>query len=464
MIKGFRIGKKSLRVHLTGWYVIVLGCTLISLRGYLYFQLRASLLHQFDINLKLASAQILDNIIIEKDNSPTGGHLALKKSKSAQALIQDLEQTGFIVLVRDSENKIIDGFGNKAVLSSVLPQEDKYVIVQHQKMWRVYSRRVSLYPYEGSLQIARSIQTINLASEHLLLLTLFSFPLILFLAAVGGWFLANQALRPIDNIIHKAESINPHDITQRIGYQGSLDEVERLATTLDQMLDRIQAAFERERHFTADASHELRTPLTVIKGQIEVALSQQRTPAEYQKTLNALEREVNRLIRLANSLLFLARLDQGNKDFSLVDVSNLLEVLMEQLYNLAEPRKIQLAEKIEPDLQVRGNSDYLTSVFLNLLDNGVKYANEGGYVHLVAFQQGEQVLVKVTNSGPGIPQEHLPHLFKRFYRVESARSRQTGGTGLGLAIAYEIVLLHGGMITVESQVNQTTTFTVYLPL
>jgi signal transduction histidine kinase len=201
-----------------------------------------------------------------------------------------------------------------------------------------------------------------------------------------------------------------------------------------------------------------------MKGRIGVTLSQSRTQEEYQTTLQALEYEVDRLIRLANGLLFLTRLEQETIQFQEIDLSELLTILVEQFQMMAEPRNIVLTENIEPELLIAGNADYLTNVFLNLLDNAIKYTPDDGKVSVQAQRQAQQVHVNVTNTGKGIASENLPHLFKRFYRVEADRSRHTGGTGLGLAIAYEIVRLHKGTITVESQVDQTTSFIVSLPL
>lgn len=233
------------------------------------------------------------------------------------------------------------------------------------------------------------------------------------------------------------------------------------------MLDRLQAAFEHERRFTADASHELRTPLTVIKGRLGVTLSRTRTVEEYQSTLQELQREVDRLIRLANGLLFLTRLDQSESEyeFSLanVDLSNLLEVLIEQIQLLAAAKNINISASIEPSLYITGNSDHLTSLFLNLLDNAIKYTPRGGQITVTTYRERGEAKVTITNTGKAIDAEHLPHLFERFYRAESDRSRNTGGSGLGLAIAHEIIRLHRGVINVTSQPNQLTTFSVQLP-
>ncbi|ACK72654.1 integral membrane sensor signal transduction histidine kinase [Gloeothece citriformis PCC 7424] len=453
--KWLRLKPKSLRVRLTGWYIILLGCTLVGFSSYLYSQLKQSLLIQINTNLNITTSEVINTLIAEDE------HFALKKTQKTEAFAHDLIKAGFAVRLLSASGKVVDGFGEYQEFPQLIPKQSGYSDFRDNSgQWRMYSHPIHLSSGQGWIQVAQSLEPINQASDHLLFLMLISCPLVLLLAALGGLFLADQALRPINTIISTAQAINPHDITRRINYRGSIDEVGRLAMTLDRMLDRLEEAFEHQQRFTGDASHELRTPLTVIKGRIGVALSQLRTPEDYQETLQALEQEVDRLIRLANSLLFLTRLEQKNIDLSPIDLSELLVILVEQFQLMAEPRKIQLKESIEKDLFILGNSDYLTSLLLNLLDNAVKYTPDNGQVWVKTQTDTEKVHIQVINTGKGIAPTDLPHLFKRFYRVESDRSRHTGGTGLGLAIAYEIVRLHGGTITVESQLNQATTFTV----
>jgi signal transduction histidine kinase len=200
---------------------------------------------------------------------------------------------------------------------------------------------------------------------------------------------------------------------------------------------------------------------------IGVTLTRPRSLEEYTSTLETLEQEADRLIRLANGLLYLTRLEreeiQTQWHSAEVDLSNLLSVLVEQMQVLADLKNIQLVDRINSDLIMQGNADYLTNLFLNLLDNGIKYTPNTGKVIVKAAVEKKKIRVDVINTGEGISTKDLPHLFERFYRVENARSRTTGGAGLGLAIAYEIARLHGGSIAVESQPQTETIFSVFLP-
>ncbi|WP_413167257.1 ATP-binding protein [Capilliphycus salinus ALCB114379] len=457
MIKKLPWKINSLRVRLTAWYIFLLALTLTLFSSYLYIQLEKSLLAQLDTNLQLTSTQTVTNLI----NS--NGHLAFRKTVDSQAMTQHLLEAGFAIRLIDEKGQILDGLGRYEAIPITLPIQTSFSNLKTSTTtWRVYSQILPDTNNKGEwLQVAESLEPIYEASEHLLTLMVLGFPLVLVIAEFGGLFLADRALRPIERIIRTAGSIGVNDFTQRIGYQGSTDEVRRLAKTLDRMLDRLQLGFEHERRFTADAAHELRTPLTVIKGRIGVTLSRPRTVEEYEQTLQNLEQETDRLIRLTHGLLFLARLDLRSMHPTLlqpVDLSNLLSTLVEQMQPLASTQHIQIIAQISPQLFIRGNADYLTNLFLNLIDNALKYTPSGGTVTVKATQKYQVVEVQVQDTGAGIEAKHLPFLFDRFYRVEEARTRRTGGAGLGLAIANEITRLHNGKLTVESQVNQGTTF------
>jgi signal transduction histidine kinase len=291
---------------------------------------------------------------------------------------------------------------------------------------------------------------------------------------LGGFFLASRALQPIDRITQTAQAISASDLDRRIHYKGPADEVGRLAQTFDTMLNRLQTAFVRERRFTSDAAHELRTPLAALKGRIGVTLSRPRQPAVYRETLQEMEQQVDRLIRLSNDLLFMTQLEQAQirPQQERIMMADLVGAVVDQVRPLAEAKSITLEQNIYSGLMLQGDLDLLIRLHLNLLDNAIKYTPTGGRVMVQAKQDGSQAIISIRDTGPGIPAEHVPQLFERFYRVESDRARwrrdnghENGenGAGLGLSIAYEIARTHGGNLTVQSDVGRGTTFFVQLP-
>jgi signal transduction histidine kinase len=283
------------------------------------------------------------------------------------------------------------------------------------------------------------------------------------MAGGGGYFLAARALAPIDKITGTARNMSPDDLSTRLNLPETGDEVGRLAATFDSMLARLDAAFQRERQFTADASHELRTPLAAMQTIIGSTLGRQRAPAEYEQALTDLSQEVEQMRTLTEGLLHLARNDvirQAAK-FESADLSILLKDVLDSLRPLAEEKGLKLIGNVpDEDLTLMGDSDGLIRLFANLLDNAIKYTTQGCIIASAKRKDDKTLAVAISDTGIGIASEHLPHIFDRFYRVDQSRS--TEGIGLGLAIAQDLARAHHGSIAVESEVGKGTTFIVQL--
>lgn len=323
----------------------------------------------------------------------------------------------------------------------------------------------------GFVQVGQSLKSAQDTLHRLLLVMLFIIPTTLLFASVGGLFLANRALSPIDRITRTAQRISAEALTQRLDLALPDDEVGRLARTFDAMLGRLDEAFERQRRFTADASHELRTPLAIMKGDIEVTLNRPRTVIEYQEALVDVQEEVDRLTRMVEDLLLLARSDSDTGQSLLrletFDLADLLYGVIDQVRPIADAKALTLALDAPNSIPLSGDSDKLVRLFLNLLDNAIKYSQYRGQVMVQACYQGYQasqwIVVKVADNGPGIPAEQQAHIFERFYRADLSRTRANGGAGLGLAIARWIAEAHGGRISVQSTPGEGSVFCVTLP-
>jgi two-component system OmpR family sensor kinase len=305
---------------------------------------------------------------------------------------------------------------------------------------------------------------------------LLSSTLILLFALGGGYWLADRAMKPVQTIVHTASHISESDLSQRLNLHRE-DELGELADTFDQMLDRLQAAFERQRQFTADASHELRSPLAIIELESNRALERPRTPKEYEKVLRLIESENEWMSHLVNELLLLARLDAGQAAIRAerVDLSEVVVDVIERLYPLAQARSVTLKSGLLVECYTQADRTYLAQLLTNLVENAIKYTQRSDALVLVETAKqtldGQQwSLIHVDDNGPGIPEEQLASIFNRFYRLDKARTRQedeedtwVSGSGLGLAIAKSIAQVYGGKINVHSQVGKGTTFTVCLP-
>ncbi|MCB0084022.1 MAG: HAMP domain-containing protein, partial [Caldilineaceae bacterium] len=317
----------------------------------------------------------------------------------------------------------------------------------------------------GTLVLALPLQRNQLLGHLIWGGLALTIPIVLLLSAAGGYFLAGRALAPIRTITRTARRISADDLSQRLQLDLPDDEIGRLARTFNAMLARLDQAFQRERQLTADVSHELRTPLAMLKTQLSLARSRPRDPQTLQEMMAEMEGDVDRMTRLIEQMLTLSALEQGQPlAATAIELAPLLARVTEQLSPAAAEKGVllQLTLPTAP-LSLRADSDGLGQVLTNLLENAIKYTPRGGQVTLRAEQQAGHITVTVADSGMGIPAEHLPHLFERFYRADQARSRDSGGFGLGLAISQAIVQMHGGRIEVHSVVNQGTTFMVTLP-
>ena len=235
---------------------------------------------------------------------------------------------------------------------------------------------------------------------------------------------------------------------------------------MNDMIGRLEEAFNRQRQFTADASHELRTPLAIMQAEATLALSKERTIEDYQKSLETISQESAYMSSVIGKLLFLARSDAGKEqlNFEDVDLKELITGLSANIETLAIDKGIKFTVDAKENLIVNGDKVKLRQLFINILENAVRYTPTGGNISVLLEKKDSNAVTAISDTGIGIPPEHLPHIFERFYRVDKARSRADGGVGLGMAIAKYIADSHGGKIEVESQVGKGTTITVTIPL
>lgn len=290
-------------------------------------------------------------------------------------------------------------------------------------------------------------------------------PLLLLVAAAGGYWLSRRALAPVDSLVRTAHDISGINLHRRLPKLETGDELQRLSDTLNEMLDRIEKAFLHVTQFTADASHELRTPISLMRTEAELALRRSRGEAEYKESLRSILLEAERTTVIVEQLLSLARADSGRETLRMenVNLSELVRAAQEGWRQVAEIRDLQFSAEITPDMCVVGDAMALRKLADLLLDNALKYTPSPGQVQLSLRKAGENAVLAVRDSGPGIAESEQSKIFERFYRVDKARSREQGGAGLGLAIAKWIVAQHRGSISVKSELGAGSTFLVELP-
>jgi two-component system, OmpR family, sensor kinase len=316
------------------------------------------------------------------------------------------------------------------------------------------------------VEVGTSAEPVDRFARHLLMLLMLGLPLVLAVSAAGGYLLARGALKPVERLAMKAESITQHNLSERLPITNTGDELERLSVALNHMISRLDDAFGNSKRFVADASHELRTPLTVIQGELENLAADSHLPAELRDRIGSTLEDVERLGKIVQKLFALSRLDAGEaqEEWIRLDLASLAGSTSDQMLLLAEDRNIAVTRDTGNPVFVMGDRARLKQVVVNLLDNAVKYTPPGGSVHLKVDGASGRGVLEITDTGAGIPAAALPLVFERFFRVGRDRSLDADGAGLGLAIVRSICVAHGGRVDVESVVGSGSRFVVTLPL
>ena len=444
----------TLRARLVLWTMAVNAVLLLLLGGTGWIVLRRGQDQALNETLKLTAAQLAAAVDV------VDGRIMLPASDTATLL-----ERGVFGWVMDNAGEVRATIGRASTMVRPVVTSDHLLDVQLEsgEPMRVYG-----YPLgesKGMVVVGISRQSAEQAVQRALLAFGIAVPLVLALSALGGLFLSSRALSPIAAITTQARRIKRDNLNERLSLAGPQDEVRELAQTFDEMLDRLQTAFETEQRFTSDASHELRTPLGLLKAQISLALARPRDADTLTQMMRAMEGDVDRMTRLVETMLSLARTEIPLNNHVQVDLAELLCGLMRQMQDANVSRRIQfsLESPSTSNAKIMGDPDRLTQLFMNLLDNAVKYSPDGGSVHVGLRPQDKCWEVEITDQGIGIAPEHLPHVFDRFYRTDVSRVRETGGIGLGLPIAQAIAKQHGGRITAQSVLGVGSVFTVELP-
>ena len=315
------------------------------------------------------------------------------------------------------------------------------------------------------LEVAAPTTEIRNELSRLRLFLILAIPLLLLLTGIAGITISRSAFRPVAGMINTANRITGANLKERITEPAARDEIQLLARTLNNMMERIDAAFEGQKQFIADASHELRTPLTVIRSELEFAERTIKDPSAGE-SLKIAFAEIDRLSRMAEGLLMLAKMDATQFRLSKMPVrlDELLVECVQMIRSPAERKRVDLEVHVESAVELEADPARLKSVILNLLENAVKFSPEAGVIRCsLSLNGANSAVVTIHDNGPGIDEKDLPGIFKRFYQSETARS-QGNGSGLGLAIVERIVQLHGGSVNVQSHPGEGTTFSVHLPI
>lgn len=448
----------NLRTRLVLWTVVVEAVLLLFFAGMILLIIREVQNQEINDDLRLALAQLRAGI--EK----SGEQYTIETGDRAALVTQ-----GTMAWIFTKNGKLVQTLGDAQTLAAPtpLPANNRFA---NRSLSNGDTVRLIVTTITQQNQPLRLILALPLADNQkslrqMLLAFGIAIPLIILLSSLSGFFLAGRALKPVSDMTHMAQGISALDLSQRL--QGDLanDEIGQLARTFNAMLERLEQSFQREQQLTADIAHDLRTPLALLKTQLSLARSRPRTVQALLGMMAEMERDVDRMTRLVEELLTLSRIEQqGLTEKAPFSLDSLLDEMLDRYQPQAQLHQItlSLSKSMKTPVQINGDQERLRQVFSNLLENAIKYTPAQGQIQIETAQLVDQIIVKITDTGIGIAQEHLPYLFERFYRVDSARS--TTGFGLGLAIVQGIVRAHDGTIDVQSELGKGTCFSISLPI
>ena len=460
-----RIRARTLRGRLTLWYLLILGSSLAAFAVLIDVAVAQSLYRHHDEALALGVERLADTL--------QGKTVTVSETAAALARVPDLpayvtvwNANGAAVYdSADSHSNAHPGCGQGAEPVQGTGSRLRFFTARAGRAGPIRFVCAPLGPRPGPvLQVGLALGDVNRTLDTVAAASAIMLPVVLALTSFGGLVIARRALAPLEAIADTIRDVQATDLSRRIDVHPHEEELSRLVSVLNQLLGRLEGAFASLREFAADASHQLQTPLTVVKGSIEVALRSSATADDGEPLLVELLDEVDHMIALGRDLHALSVADVGTAHVSRVPVafSELARTTTEIIEALGESKHVSVRSNIENDLTVWGDEIRLRQVMLNLGENAVKYTPAGGHVGIRLTKDDRHAVLQVSDTGPGIHDDDLPHIFDRFYRA--TRAGHTSGTGLGLTIAQRIVVAHGGTLAVQSRVNEGSTFEVRLPL
>ena len=458
---------KSLRLQLTAWYLAFFSVLLLLLCVLLYGALARSMQRRLDASLTMqagTAAKLLAEELQEMRGDASG---------AAADVLAEMQPSGQVIAILEDEDVLAGGTAAQshelaAAAQAARAEPGSETVVPlpswgthgaraaaHQLTYR--TRRFTVLAVEPLDSIAADLQSLR----RTLALAL---PLLILLAGAGGYLLTRRGLAPLGAMTEQAGCITSQNLSARLEIGKAAEELTLLAASFNELLSRLDQSFETMRRFVQDASHELRTPLAVIRGEADVALSRERPAAEYRESLATIQQEAQRLSRLVDDLLNLARADAGRVQLRIEELylNDLLSECCRSVQPLAAARQIELECRCAGDVPFRGDEGLLRRMVINLLDNAVRYTSPGGKVSASLDAQGGDVRIRIADTGIGIAPESAGRVFERFYRADPSRSREQDGFGLGLSIVKWIAESHHGQVELRSKPGEGSTFTVHL--
>lgn len=479
------MGLKTVSLKLTAFYGAVFGCIMLALCTMLYLLFAKELYQSADRAVEREAS------ILAKTISIHVGGLTQRKAQRLEAAMKHVRATGLErgIMEQGKYIQILDRSGHVLYRSPNLvdhalpvnrtslekPIADEAPLqpsspgitspnLHHVRILTLPFQKEALFAF--FVQIGYYPDEIQWTLRGLLNTLLILTPGALLLACLAGWTMTRMRLRPISKIAEAARRIGARELNQKIEIYQGRDEIGRLVEAFNEMLRRLNETFAALRRFTDDASHELRTPISIMKGEVEVALKRSRSPEEYQQVLKSMVEEIEFMSKIVEGLWILSRGECGGLMLELEPISldGLLSEVCEEAKMLARGKSLSVSLGTMEEVTVKGDKRLVKQLLYNLVDNAIKYTPVGGRITLSLEKTPPSALILIEDTGIGIPEESLPRIFDRFYRVDKVKAREIGGSGLGLSICKWITEAHGGTIEVSSRLGHGTKVSVRLLL
>ena len=463
---------RSFRTKVITLYVVILTVVFICFGIYVYAGFKTYLIRSLRQTLTWRADQIASTFLPE---IPVKGEAAVS-NEIQNRYAQELNQR--IIRISDQHGRQVFASKNSDGLDHYLPkppssgelakgpQAFQITLPDGEKVQVVAVSQQMADGMTYMVEVGAPETDISSASDGLAFTLILGFPFLIGLAIGGGYVLLGRTLKPVEQIVSAAEAITLENLQQRLPVSKTGDEFEHLSTALNRMIERLDESFQLTAQFAADASHELRTPLTVMRGELETLVKEPSLNEEIAERIGNVLEEAEHLTRIVEGLLLVSRLETGEALMQKrkINLGDMIGAVADQMAPLAEDKLLRLKLARAPGVIVEGDEIRLQQVGVNLLDNAFKYTPEGGQVTISVRVESDVAVIGVVDSGMGISEQALPHIFDRFYRAEQARMNRTRGTGLGLSIVQSIIEAHGGRVTAESREGAGASFRVELPL
>lgn len=469
LIENFRAKYKSLKFRLILWYSIVLVVVFVIAEGVVYLYLDRELHKELDFLLNKEAAELAGKIKFRD-----GEFIVSDSSEFYEAEHMYLNEASVFFRIFDENLKVVAESENLKGRKIYIPEPNRKrfgkpdeVVINGKRLRIFYLPIYADGKFQGLVETSKFEGTVQLAMGLLRTSLLFAIFLAFIVAIYSVNLIISKLISPLEQVIEKADKITVDNLTERIELEGGRhpEEIMKLVNALNRLLERLDRSFRQISQFTSDVAHELLTPLTIIKDEIEITLMKKRKTKEYIDTLDLIQKQTDRTISIIKSMLYLARADAGiiRANAQEVNVTELIREIVLTFNSKASRKNVNLKFYCDSDIVVITDEKLLFEALKNIVDNAIEYTNPGGRVEIICERGDGDVRISISDTGIGIDESELPHIFDRFYRGKNAFEMNPSGTGLGLALARSIIEILSGKIEVSSERGKGTKFVVYIP-